>query len=171
METTRRLIAFTTALTLAAMALVYADSSETLDLKSLEGDWEGNGEFLMPVTSMKLSLKGEARFDYDSTSQRLRTSLTGRKLFFAYSDSGYLDLDQTTDSISWEVWDNFGRHAKYYGTVEGNKVAGERFKKKDIYRVMIELVTPDSIDFKLTITKPDGDRIDKATFYLWRVKE
>ena len=74
-------------------------------------------------------------------------------------------------SISWEVWDNFGKHALYFGTVSGNKIVGDRYKKDNRYVVMIELVNKDSIDFKLTITEPNGDQTEKAAFNLWRVKE
>jgi len=158
-------------LLVAAVAVAEGDRTPKIELKQLEGDWEGNGEFLMPVTDMNISLDGTARFDYDTANGRLRTSLTGEKLFFTYADSGYLEHDQKTDSISWEVWDNFGKHAKYFGTVNGNIVTGVRNKKDLVYRVRIELVTADSIDFRLTITKPDGEQYDRAAFHLWRVED
>ena len=161
-------------LILSALLLTTAIQSEpdpSFDLKGLEGDWEGVGEFLVPATSMRMSLEGKANFLYDSASGHLRTSLVGEKLFFSYSDSGHLVLDEKTDSISWEVWDNFGKHAKYFGVVDGNVIKGVRDRKGKVYSVMIELVTADSIDFKLTITDPDGDKTDKATFNLWRVQQ
>jgi len=162
-------LTFLLALLMAAAAL--ADGPRKIDLKQLEGNWEGNGEFLMPITDMYVSLEGTARFDYDTTLSRLRTSLTGEKLFFTYSDSGYLEHDEKTDSISWEVWDNFGKHAKYFGTVSGNTVTGVRTKENLFYNVRIELVTADSIDFRLTVIKPDGDQFDRAAFHLWRVDD
>lgn len=158
------------ALSLLWVAISYSDSHDTIDLRQLEGDWEGRGEFLVPITGITMSVEGQARFDYDSTQGHLRTAMVGEKYLFSYSDSGHLKLDEQTDSISWEVWDNFGKHSKYHGIVSGNKISGDRYKKKKYYRVMIELVTPDSIDFKLTVTEPDGDRYDRATFNLWRVK-
>ena len=158
-------------LSLLTAAIGFSGGNEKFDLKALEGDWEGRGEFLMPVTHVNVGLEGAARFDYDSTGGYLRTSMTGEKFFFTYSDSGHLVMDNKTDSISWEVWDNFGKHTKYFGTVDGNKVTGDRYKKKHFYNVTIELVTADSIDFKLTVTDPDGDKYTRAAFYLWRVKD
>ena len=81
---------------LAAIALPlliaagFSEEDGKLDLKELEGDWEGVGEFLMPVTSVSMSLAGKARFEYDSTAGHLRTALTGEKYFFTYADSGHL---------------------------------------------------------------------------------
>ncbi len=159
------------AISLLMAAISYSDSHDTIDLRQLEGDWEGSGEFLVPITDISMSVEGRARFDYDTAAGHLRTAMTGEKYFFSYSDSGHLKLDEQTDSISWEVWDNFGKHSRYFGIVSGNKITGDRYKKNKYYQVMIELVTPDSIDFKLTVTEPDGDRYDRATFNLWRVKE
>lgn len=148
-----------------------SEDVKKMDLKSLEGNWEGNGEFLMPATDIAVSIAGKAQFQYDSTGGYLRTALTGEKFLFTYSDSGHLYLDGQTDSIHWEVWDNFGKHAKYSGMVEGNTITGKRYHKQNLYRVIIEIVSKDSIDFKLTITDPKGVIKDKATFNLWRVKE
>jgi hypothetical protein len=159
-------------LTLLLLRVTIASSeNEPIDLKLLEGDWEGSGEFLVPVTNISMSVEGRARFDFDSAAGHLRTSLTGEKYLFTYTDSGHLKLDKQTDSISWEVWDNLGKHALYHGRVSGSTITGHRFRKKNLYRVMIELVTIDSIDFKLTVTEPDGDRYEKASFNLWRIKE
>lgn len=150
---------------------VMADKVDKIELKNLDGDWEGVGEFLMPVTNMNVDIAGKANFVYDEKTERLRTSLSGEKLFFSYSDSGYLWVDPKSDTISWEVWDNRGKHALYHGRVDGNTITGERKRKDDIYRVIIEQVTTDSIDFKLNITQPDGDNFNKAVFHLWRVKD
>ena len=166
------LLTFTAlALTLMSATISFSGGKQKFDLKALEGDWEGSGEFLVPITHTNMSVEGTARFDYDSAAGHLRTSLTGEKFLFTYSDSGHLVMDSKTDSISWEVWDNFGKHAKYYGTVDGNKITGDRYKKKSLYNVMIELVTADSIDFKLTVTESDGDKYTRAAFNLWRVKD
>jgi hypothetical protein len=150
--------------------LAFAAEIEKFELKNLHGSWEGVGEFLIPIANTTMEISGKADFVYDEKKQRLRTSLVGEKFFFKYSDSGYLWIDNATDTISWEVWDNRGKHALYHGKVEGNAVTGSRYRGKDLYEVMIKQVTLDSIDFKLTITQPDGDKIDKAFFHLWRVK-
>ncbi len=152
-------------------AVTYSDDSGQIDLRTLEGDWAGQGEFIVPMTNITMSVEGRAQFAYDSLTGRLRTALTGEKFLFTYSDSGYLIHDTRTDSISWEVWDNFGKHAKYYGEVDGNRVVGNRYKKDSHYQVVIELVTLDSIDFRLTVTEPDSTQFNKAVFNLWRVKK
>jgi len=156
-------------LTLAACTVSAGDKS--LDIKTLDGNWKGVGQFLVPVTNFNVDINGKASFQWIPEGNYLRTSLTGDKLFFTYSDSGHLVHNPATDSISWEVWDNTGKHAKYLGKAEGNEVHGARMYGKDLYEVMIKLVTPDSIDFKLKVTQPDGDSFNKATFNLWRVKE
>ena len=145
-------------------------AEEKFDVRSLEGDWEGTGEFIVPVTGMTMSVEGRARFEYDSLGDFLRTAMVGEKYFFTYSDSGHLVHNTRTDSVSWEVWDNFGKHALYYGEVDGSSIRADRYRKKDLYRVRINLVNADSIDFKLTITTPQGEVIDKASFNLWRVR-
>lgn len=156
---------------LLVTSLVSAQSDRKLDIKSLEGNWEGTGWFLVPLTELTMAVEGKANFRYNEKDGYLRTALTGEKYLFTYSDSGRLIHDKKTDSISWEVWDNFGKHAKYYGTVDGNTIRGSRNRKDDSYNVVIELITEDSLDFKMTVVQPDGDVIDKASFSLWRVKE
>lgn len=150
-------------------AVASADEIQKFDLKSLHGEWAGTGEFLIPITGGRMDISGEAIFIYQPERKRLKTSLIGEKFFFKYTDSGYLWVDPVTDTISWEVWDNSGKHALYHGKVEGNAVTGSRLYKKDIYDILIKQVTTDSIDFRLIITEPDGDRYDKAIFYLRRI--
>ena len=152
-------------------ALPAAAKDKSLDIRSLEGEWEGVGQFLVPVTNFSVDIDGHASFKWIPDGGYLRTSLTGDKLFFTYSDSGHLIHNKVTDSVSWEVWDNTGRHARYFGEATGNTVRGNRIYNKDRYEVLIKMVTIDSIDFKLQVTEPDGDSFDKATFSLWRMKK
>ncbi len=140
------------------------------ELVQLDGDWEGTGMFLMPVTHIKMDIAGQAIFTYDSTDHYLRTAITGTKFIFKYSDSGKLIRDPVTDSISWEVWDNFGKHAKYYGTIEDGVIRGTRTKGNKSYSVAIDLVSSDTIDFRLTQTNADSSSFDRAVFHLWRVE-
>lgn len=157
-------------ISIIVFSVALAEKVEKIELKNLDGDWEGVGEFLVPVTNMNVDISGSANFVYNEKSKKLRTSLFGEKLFFTYSDSGYLWVDTKSDTISWEVWDNRGKHALYHGKLGGNTITGERKRKDEIYRVIIEQVTTDSIDFKLNVTQPDGDSFNKAVFHLWRVK-
>jgi len=158
-------------ISIIVFSVALAEKVEKIELKNLDGDWEGVGEFLVPVTNMNVDISGSANFAYNEKSKKLRTSLFGEKLFFTYSDSGYLWVDPKSDTISWEVWDNRGKHALYHGKLDGNTITGERKRKDEIYRVIIEQVTTDSIDFKLNVTQPDGGSFNKAVFHLWRVKE
>lgn len=151
--------------------VIFAEEIEKIELAHLHGNWEGVGSFKVPVAGTELSIEGAAEFTYDETYDRLRTSLTGEKFMFSYSDSGYLTINPVNDSVTWEVWDNRNRHAFYKGIRDGNKIIGDRIRKKDIYEVTIIQPTRDSIEFKLTVTEPDGDSYNKAVFNLWRVKE
>jgi len=160
---------------LFVVALIFsismAQSNSKIDISSLEGNWEGNGKFLVPMTGVRINIAGRAEFRYDREAGYLRTAITGNKFLFSYSDSGHLFHDPLTDSISWEIWDNSGKHALYQGVAEGNLIKGARLRKGKIYSVMIQNVTNDSIDFKLTTTDPNGESVDRATFNLWRVKD
>lgn len=150
----------------------YLSASEVkqIELPQLDGKWEGNGAFLLPGVHTKIGIDGKAAFVYDEKSKRLRTSLSGEKFMFTYSDSGYLYIDPVTDSVSWEVWDNRNKHALYHGIRKDNIIKGERMRGKDLYELIIDQIAKDTIEFKLLITQPDGDVYDKAVFNLWRVK-
>ena len=143
---------------------------DKIELKKLDGNWEGEGNFLLPGVHTKIDIEGKAIFRFDKKTNRLRTELTGEKFMFSYSDSGYISINPKTDSVSWEVWDNKNRHAKYYGIRKGNMIHGERMRKDEIYEVKIVQTSEDKIEFKLIITEPDGDVFDKAVFELNRVK-
>lgn len=158
-------------LSLSVSSLSFSQHGKKIDLGKLEGAWKGTGQLRMPVTNILVNISGQASFEYDSAQGYLRTALRGEKFLFSYSDSGHLVHDPQTDSISWEVWDNFGKRAMYHGTVEGNMIRGSRRHKSRLYSVMIALVTNDSIDFKLTVTGEDGASKDRAAFNLWRVEE
>lgn len=147
-----------------------ADEIKKIELSQLDGNWEGNGSFLLPGVHTKVGIDGKATFVYDKKSQRLRTSLRGEKFMFTYNDSGYLYIDPVTDSVSWEVWDNRNKHALYHGIRKDNIIKGERMRGKDLYELVIDQIAKDTIEFKLLITQPDGDVYDKAVFNLWRVK-
>lgn len=167
----KKVIGITAVLLAPLFSLSLSVNINEIDLISFEGSWEGNGEFLMPITNMAVAIEGKANFKYDSANGYLRTALTGSKFLFSYSDSGHLYYDKQTDSILWEIWDNYSRHAKYEGKAYGNIVKGTRYRKKNLYSVMIEMVTKDSINFKLMVTNPEGNSIDKAVFHLWRVED
>ena len=155
---------------LLTFAVSVGGEDKSFDLTELEGDWEGTGEFMVPMSKIKMDIAGSAKFVYDTDAGHLRTAITGTKFIFSYSDSGYLAVDPVTDSVSWEVWDNFGKHAKYFGRMDNGVIRGERMRGKDIYAVAIDLIATDTIDFKLTQTKPDGSVLERATFHLWRVE-
>ena len=162
-------------LTLFISLLCFASYSSAgeikkIELQQLDGKWEGTGVFLLPGVHTKVAIDGNADFQYDKKTKRLRTSLSGEKFMFSYNDSGYLYIDPVTDSVSWEVWDNRNKHALYHGIRKDNIIKGERMRGKDLYELVIEQVATDTIEFKLLITQPDGDVYDKAVFNLWRVK-
>lgn len=144
--------------------------SDQIDLKNLEGDWEGTGTFLIPGINSMMEISGNANFEYFNEKNYLRTALSAEKFLFTYSDSGHLALDNNSDSLTWEIWDNLGRHAKYRGNINGNKILGSRLYHKKNYFVKIELVHIDTIDFRLYIKEKDNSEHDQATFKLHRLK-
>ena len=149
----------------AAMA---EEPPPVFDLEGLEGDWEGHGSFVMPVTGISMSIDGEADFTYDSVRGYLRTALTGTKFMFKYADSGHLRLDSLTDSVSWEIWDGFGKHVIYDGVAAADTLRGRRYKGSSHYDVEVRLINADSITFRLRKTDADGTVADKALFDLGR---
>ena len=149
---------------------LFASGVDKIELENLDGKWKGSGSFLVPGIHTKVEIEGAANFKFDKKTKKLRTELRGEKFMFTYSDSGYLYIDPKTDSVSWEVWDNRNKHAKYYGIRKGNAIYGKRNRGKDVYELKITQTTKDKIMFKLIITEPDGDVFDKAAFDLHRVK-
>ncbi len=151
-------------------SFLQAGEIKKIELPQLDGNWVGSGSFLLPGVRTKIEITGKAKFRYNKKTKKLRTSLTGEKFMFTYSDSGYLYIDPVSDSVSWEVWDNRNKHALYHGIRKGNKIIGKRMRGKEQYELVIKQVTIDKIEFKLLITLPNGDVYDKATFNLRRVK-
>ncbi|RKX27996.1 MAG: hypothetical protein DRP47_05455, partial [Candidatus Zixiibacteriota bacterium] len=88
------------------------------DIMNLVGEWEGEGFFIVPVTEIEVEIEGEGTFIFDSTHQYLRTAMRGSKFLINYADSGYLQYYPETDSVSWEIWDSWGRHAMYWGVID-----------------------------------------------------
>ena len=156
---------------LAVLTPATADDNSTngFDMMNLVGKWEGEGMFLMPVTNIEVSISGEGNFTWDAEHQRIRTAMQGSKLFFNYSDSGYLQHFPATDSVSWEVWDSFGKHALYWGVMDNAILRADRRHKSKDYRVTVTFPHPDTLDFHLIVRPPDSDPFDKASFRLWRV--
>ncbi len=145
------------------------DSPAAFDLLALEGDWSGSGSFVVPVTGMEMAIEGRASFQYDSTAGYLRTVLTGAKLFFTYVDSGTMWLDPATDSLTWEIWDGFGKHVIYRGVVDGSSFVGSRLRGSRVYTVSTDFVTNDSISFRMTSRDAEGVPREKARFELGRI--
>ena len=165
--TFRLLLAITISVTICAAA-GDRENTDKFDLKSLSGEWEGEGKVRVPVTGMKISINGNAVFTYDSLTRKLRTSLEGKRFFFSYTDSGYLTHDPITDSITWEIWDSFGKYSFYTGKVENNVINGVKTKEGKLYNVIVNFITDDSLTFKLTTTDEDGEVTKRVALDMWR---
>ncbi len=164
---------FVVAIILSFVGLLSAGAKHTDDfrLQALAGNWEGEGEVLIPKTSIPLSIDGKAVFTYDSLTNRLRTEIQASKFLFKYADSGYIFHDTATDSISWDIWDGFGKYSRYIGTVQDNVITGANTRHGYRYRVKIDFITDDSLSFTLTATDRKGDSSTRAAIVMWRSDE
>ncbi len=140
-----------------------------IDLAKLDGDWRGSGSYLVPFTTMTASMDGTARFIYDSSGGYLRTFLTADNILFGYSDSGHLQINPAGDSAVWELWNSWGYHLKYRGTVKGRTISGSRQKGKLKYDVYVEIVNYDSISCRLILTDEKGESSEQASCSFVRV--
>ncbi|MFH1699400.1 MAG: hypothetical protein ABIE07_02335 [Candidatus Zixiibacteriota bacterium] len=162
-------------LVLMITAAVWADPGQErhnpFQLSSLDGEWEGMGEAVIPMTKIPISLEGEAVFKYDSALGYLRTSIIAKKFFFSYADSGHLYHDPRTDSIIWEVWDGFGKYGKYHGILNERMLTGMLIKGKRRFDIEIDFVTDDSLTFGMSSQKQTDEIQPRANISLWRVKK
>lgn len=148
--------------------VVASDNKASFDPNVLIGAWSGAGMFVMPVTGIEMDIEGSARFVYDSSGGYIRTSMSGLKFFYTYSDSGHLYINHQNDSLTWEVWDGFGRHVIYEGIGKGDKLTGRRKDGGASYQITASMVTPDSLDFWLHYIDANGRQVEKARFNLGR---
>ena len=159
-------------LKLFGLSLILVSSSpgeSSFDFESINGKWQGTGRIIFPGVEIPFDLDGKATFEHDSINGSIRTSLVAEKFLFTYSDTGRM-VFIGKDSVSWEVWDNFGKHALYYGHVEGNTIRGQRVHKTRKYEFEVTQLSPDSLMVQLTKQNEDGEIEPIADFQLQRVK-
>jgi len=152
--------------------LTPAESQDrSFDLMDVIGEWEGEGMFLMPVTDVEIDIEGKGKFVYLPELNVIRTEMSGSKFMLSYTDSGYLRYYPESDSVSWEIWDSWGKHSLYWGEIKGDQLVAQREHPKRYYKVTVEFPHPDTLDFRLTSReKESGDTEEKARFILWRTK-
>ncbi len=163
----RLVVAAFFALMLTTIVVASGDDAP-FDPSVLLGEWSGAGIFVIPITGIKIPIEGSASFVYDSSDGYIRTSMTGLKFLYTYSDSGHLYINHENDSLTWEVWDGFGRYVVYEGIGKGDKLTGRRQDGGAVYRITATMVTPDSLDFWLHYVDAHGRQIEKARFNLGR---
>lgn len=164
------LVAAATVITATSFGPRAADKTD-FDLKSLVGSWKGEGVFLMPVSDLEVEIEGAGEFVYDAKRDLIKTAMSGSKFMLSYADSGLLIHHAKTDSISWEIWDNWGKHAKYWGEFRDGKLVADRLSRNRNYQVTVTFPHPDTLDFQLIATEPETqEKSTRARFYLWRVK-
>ncbi|MCK4462235.1 MAG: hypothetical protein KAW46_10550 [candidate division Zixibacteria bacterium] len=156
--------------TLLPAAAMAGDDGRSFDPWALIGEWSGQGMFVMPVTGIRLSIEGRAGFTYDSTEGYIRTSMVGTKFFYTYQDSGHLYVDEEVDSLVWEIWDGFGKHVIYEGSIRGDTLTGRRLKGSAVYSLAATLVSKDSLVFRLDYIDAQGRKSEKARFNLGRIR-
>lgn len=158
-----------------------ARSDDAIDknLRRLQGKWEGIGEATIPVAGITVSIEGEALFSYIAEKGYLKTEISGKKLFFSYSDSGHLSLNDANDSISWKIWDSFGKFSHYKGAIEaeekdekeGNTLKVMHRRGKNLNKITVRFITSDSLTFMLETIYSDGKSKKNVTLDLTRVKD
>jgi hypothetical protein len=154
-----------------ALAISPGAQDKSFDLMNVIGEWEGEGTFVMPVTDMELDIEGSGKFVYLPDLDVIRTEMSGSKFLMAYSDSGYLRYYPETDSVSWEIWDSWGKHSLYWGEVRDNQLVATRDHPERWYRVTVEFPDPDTLEFRLVTTDRESlEQEVKARFTLWRTK-
>ena len=158
---------------LIILLLVTNSSSDegVLDLSQLHGNWKGSGSYLVPFTTMTASIDGEAKFIYDTSKGYLCTFFTADNILFEYSDSGHLQIMPSSDSAVWEIWNSWGYHFRYRGTVLENTIHGQRKRGKLKYDVYFEIVNSDSISCRLILTDEKEESSEQASCYFRRVAE
>lgn len=167
---THRLVAVACFALLLTTIVVASGDNEPFDPTVLLGEWSGAGMFVMPITGIEMAIEGSASFVYDSSGGYIRTAMTGIKFFYTYSDSGHLYMNHETDSLTWEVWDGFGRHVVYEGTGTGDSLTGRTRGGSTVFHITATMVTPDSLDFWLHHIDAHGGQVVKARFNLGRVR-
>jgi hypothetical protein len=168
-HTHRLAIALFLAVLLTTVVVASGDESP-FDLTVLLGEWSGSGMFVMPITGIEMDIEGSASFVYDSSGDYIRTNMTGTKLFYTYRDSGHLYINYEKDSLTWEVWDGFGRYVIYEGIGKGDTLTGRRKDGGATYKIMATMVTPDSLNFWLHYVDTHGQQVDMARFNLGRIR-
>ena len=159
------------AITLLLSVSVLAGDSPSFRFDRLIGDWEGEGEIVVPMTETSLEVEGTASFTLDTATGLIRSRVSGQKYLMTYSDTGYIHHDPATDSVTWEVWDNFRKHRTFRGIVANGILKGTRTSKRGVYDVRVSFTDTDRIKFHLTLTKPNGKTVDRAVLELRRVKK
>ena len=167
----KQVIAGSLLLIMLLLATNSSSEEEVLDLSRLTGDWTGSGSYLVPFTTMTALIDGEAKFIYDSSKGYLRTFMSADDLLFSYSDSGHLQINSKGDSAVWELWNSWGYHLKYRGTVKEKTISGSRLKGKLKYDVYVEIVNYDSLYCRLILTNEKGESSEQASCYFKRVVE
>lgn len=154
-------------------ALIQNSVSEKskIDLKSFEGNWEGEGTYYLPFTSIPTSVDARASFEYDYANKSLRTAVSAERFLLKYSDSGKLAYGNHHDSLNWEIWNSFGYHVQYSGGIKGKTIHGKRRWGKYVYDLFVDIVNNDSLKIKITSTDDEGESTEIANGYLRRTKD
>ena len=141
-----------------------------LKLQSFDGNWEGEGTYYLPFTSIPTSIEAQAVFRYDDTNKYLRTQITAERFMMKYSDSGRLAYIPKKDSVKWDIWNSFGYYLHYTGGVKENSIHGKRKWGNKIYDLHVDLINDDSMKINITSTDSDGEHSEVANGYLRRSK-
>ncbi len=168
----RIVLKFLSAIILGILVLVNNSVSEKtkLNLKTFNGNWEGEGTYYLPFTGIPTTVDATAKFEYDNVKKNLRTAITAERFMLQYSDSGLMTYNPKKDSLNWEIWNSFGYHVQYTAGVKEKSIHGRRIWGKSVYDLYVDLISEDSMKIKITSIDDEGDSTEIANGYLRRTK-
>ncbi|MFH1688391.1 MAG: hypothetical protein ABIE70_12840 [bacterium] len=153
---------------LTAATFYPAHAQETFDISKYLGNWRGCGEAYIPYLGTSLAFDGKASFHNDSTGAYVRTAASGQALLLTYADSGRFVIDPASDSITWDIWDNFGRYSQYHGVAQGDMLKGKQKRGSLVYTMITRFLSSDSIVVTISTTDSEGVVTERAKINLGR---
>jgi hypothetical protein len=157
--------------TLLLLAKAGNGQEDKLDLADFAGNWEGAGQVVLPYAEVAVDVEGKATFTWDSANGYLCTAISATRFYLTYSDTGHFDYNPATNGVTWEIWNNWGKHVRHAGYYENGFVRGSRRLPEGLFEATLQIVNADSMHFRFTFTAHDSTTVDRAVLGMRRVKK